>query len=522
MGALIDALANPADPTAGYGDYQAVNDPTSSGTNWAGVGSALQGALGAYGQYKTGANTQAGINTASNQAQTGIQNAMGTVNNLYQAGTNLTTPFIQAGAGVGNQIQQNVNPYVGAGQQAIGNLQNLQGAPLDVNSFLDPSMQFTMQQGMNAIQGSAAARGGVLSGSALKDLTSYASGLASQNYGNAVTNALADRSQRANIGSQLYQGGLAGTGLLTPIANAGVQALGYQMANTGNTQSDLAQLNQNLGQTQANYTGQAVTANGGANSTANKIGQAGQLIQAGSQLYNAVGGSEGISNAVGAISDWFSDEQTKTQVEPIHAGDLSSMIAAGMQGPQAVNVAVHPMGSSGTSIQNVAPQAGTTPAGTTASGTTASPAPQAAQTDPHAQAEKNLGMVGSAVGSYFGGPIGSAIGKAAGSFLGSIFSDENTKQDISALSSSDINRSLDGMHAKTYEYTQQAQSQLGTPAGKQVGVIAQDVQKTPAGSMVNRSPQGPLEIDGPKAMSFALAAVAELNKRLNAVEKSRK
>lgn len=57
---------------------------------------------------------------------------------------------------------------------------------LDPNNFeTDPSYQFRKKEGMDGIQSSAAASGGLLSGAALKALTGYNSDLASQEYGNA-------------------------------------------------------------------------------------------------------------------------------------------------------------------------------------------------------------------------------------------------------------------------------------------------------------------------------------------------
>ena len=70
----------------------------------------------------------------------------------------------------------NEQPFVGAGQKAVGSLSNLlapggqltQGygsftAPTGVTEQNDPGYQFRLQQGQNALQNSAAARGGLLS-----------------------------------------------------------------------------------------------------------------------------------------------------------------------------------------------------------------------------------------------------------------------------------------------------------------------------------------------------------------------
>jgi hypothetical protein len=64
---------------------------------------------------------------------------------------------------------------------------------LDINQYLDPSMQFRIDRGTNALQSSAAARGGLLSGATLKGVNDYAQNVASQEYGNAFNRAFQDR-----------------------------------------------------------------------------------------------------------------------------------------------------------------------------------------------------------------------------------------------------------------------------------------------------------------------------------------
>lgn len=120
-------------------------------------------------------------------------------------------PYMEAGAGALPQYQQNI------GQQPTyaGVLSGLQN---------DPGYQFEMQQGQDAIQGSAAARGLLRSGRTLKDLASYAQGLASQRAGDAYTRDLNAFNNQQNQLMSLVSGGqnaAAGQGIGMP------QALGY-------------------------------------------------------------------------------------------------------------------------------------------------------------------------------------------------------------------------------------------------------------------------------------------------------
>lgn len=71
----------------------------------------------------------------------------------------------------------------------------------------DPSYQFRLNEGLKALQASGAARGTLLSGQGLKDITNYAQGAASQEYQSAFDRY---RTQQSDIYSRLS--GLAGVG----------------------------------------------------------------------------------------------------------------------------------------------------------------------------------------------------------------------------------------------------------------------------------------------------------------------
>lgn len=56
---------------------------------------------------------------------------------------------------------------------------------LNTSAYLDPSMAFTMANGLRTLGSSAAAQGQTFSGNTLKDILGYSQGLASQNWNNA-------------------------------------------------------------------------------------------------------------------------------------------------------------------------------------------------------------------------------------------------------------------------------------------------------------------------------------------------
>jgi len=128
---------------------------------------------------------------ASNQAAQEYEQA------LQQAST-----FLQ---GQEKQGVANFQPYLDAGGAATKSLSDLLGtpgqglltpwtrqftAPTAAEAEQTPGYQFQLNQGLNAVQNSAAGRGSLLSGRTLADLNNYAQGTASTNYQNTFNNAL--------------------------------------------------------------------------------------------------------------------------------------------------------------------------------------------------------------------------------------------------------------------------------------------------------------------------------------------
>lgn len=104
----------------------------------------------------------------------------------------------------------------------------------------EPGYEFRRSEGMRGIEQQAAARGLLGSGSTLRDLTEYNSGLASQEYGNSYNRFNADRDRRFNRLS-----GVAGTGQ-TATRDIGAQGtavagqIGNNLTSLGNAQGAAA------------------------------------------------------------------------------------------------------------------------------------------------------------------------------------------------------------------------------------------------------------------------------------------
>ena len=165
----------------------------------------------------TAANTAAtGVTTAANTGATNIAGA--TANGQQQvagavSGANSTLQqYLQ------QQLQQ-YQPYSSAGTNSLAQLQQLTGAngPLSqqftaptVASLSDPNnpasagYQFTLQQGQQALQRSAAAQGSLFSTGTQKSLAGYAAGTANQYYQQAYNDALSTfNTNRQGVLSQI-------------------------------------------------------------------------------------------------------------------------------------------------------------------------------------------------------------------------------------------------------------------------------------------------------------------------------
>jgi hypothetical protein len=102
---------------------------------------------------------------------------------IYQQNRADQMPFMQAGQGALKQLVAGTAP---GGEFA----KDFSYAPFDYNANTDPGTQFRLKQGMDAMNATAAARGGLISGNALKAGQDYGQAQGSQEYGNAFNRYL--------------------------------------------------------------------------------------------------------------------------------------------------------------------------------------------------------------------------------------------------------------------------------------------------------------------------------------------
>jgi hypothetical protein len=118
------------------------------------------------------------------------------------------------------QTRADQAPYREAGYNALAQLQRTAGNVPGAFKFgaedyqADPGYAFRLSEGQKALDRQAAARGGLISGSALKAATRYGQDMGSQEYQNAYNRALTGYNTGVASENQLYnrQAGIAGIG----------------------------------------------------------------------------------------------------------------------------------------------------------------------------------------------------------------------------------------------------------------------------------------------------------------------
>jgi hypothetical protein len=100
-----------------------------------------------------------------------------------------------------NQTRQDQMPFLQAGTGALNKLIPLASnyKPFDYNAMTaDPGYAFRLSEGQKALDRQAAARGGLISGSALKAATRYGQDMGSQEYTNAFNRYQTERNAQLN------------------------------------------------------------------------------------------------------------------------------------------------------------------------------------------------------------------------------------------------------------------------------------------------------------------------------------
>jgi len=154
--------------------------------------------------------------------------------------------------------QADQKPYLEQGTYGINTLGALMRPNADTSAILknDPSYQFRLKQGQQALDRSSAARGMGYSGAQMKAAQDYGQGMASTEFGNYY-NRLAG----------LAQGGQQAAGSMSQAGGQYAQNAGNTFANLSNAQTNI--LGQQANARASGYAGKANALSGGLNSLTN-------------------------------------------------------------------------------------------------------------------------------------------------------------------------------------------------------------------------------------------------------------
>jgi hypothetical protein len=246
-----------------------------SGVATAIVGSA---AIGYIASSKASGAQQSAASEAT-AAQRDIANQQAQVQKeMFEKQVELQAPFREAGLKGQNRLMELLGIGGTAGAPGYGKYAT---AEFGADKFqADPGYAFRMSEGMKALERSAAARGGLLSGATLRGTQRYGQDLASQEYQNAFNRYQAER-----------------TGTLNP----------YQ-ALAGTAQSSANTLGSQAGQYGANVSN--ILGTYGA-------GQASNIIGAGNaQASGYMGAANAIAGGVGQGINFYQNQQLMNRLLP--------------------------------------------------------------------------------------------------------------------------------------------------------------------------------------------------------------
>ena len=150
---------------------------------------------------------------------------------MFERQIELQEPFRQAGLTGQNRLMQ----LLGLGGDTTAADYGMAARPFGMEQFEnDPGYAFRMSEGMKALERSAAARGGMLSGGALRGITRFGQDLASQEYQNAFNRYQIERQARLNPLQSLMGAGQSATNVMTGAAGTYGQQAGETAATLGN------------------------------------------------------------------------------------------------------------------------------------------------------------------------------------------------------------------------------------------------------------------------------------------------
>ena len=162
-----------------------------------------------------------------------------------------------------DQQREDFAPWRDIGEQALNQMwtgvQSGEFEVGDIDVTKDPGYQFRMDQGIEALDKSAAARGRLLSGAQQKGVTDYGQNVASQEYANAYAREANKKARKFNMLSGLSSGGQSSAAGQAQATSNLAQTEGNILANLGRS-TNIAEKNKGTARAGA-YQGMAQATN---------------------------------------------------------------------------------------------------------------------------------------------------------------------------------------------------------------------------------------------------------------------
>lgn len=137
--------------------------------------------------------------------------------------------------------------------------------------------------------------------------------------------------------------------------------------------------------------------------------------------------------------------------------------------------------------------------------------------------DPNTGNSWEDTGSMLGQALSSrgSNGGSSSDQMDVLMSDERGKTSKALLSEASNRENLGKLHAYEYRYKPEVAARIGQDTEPRVGIMAQDLERAPAGKGAVMNTEEGKAIDVNRGLSFALAAAAGLDKRVKDLEKQK-
>ena len=196
----------------------------------AGTAALIGGGLSAAGSIIGGAMGSSAASDAANTQAASADRAAQLQNEQFNKQVELQAPFREAGLSAQNKLLD----YMGLSANAGGKYAK-DFSMADYQA--DPGYAFRLSEGMKGLNATAAARGGLISGNALRAATQYGQDMGSQEYQNAYNRYQTNRANQLNPLQSLMGAGQTATNTLGQAGQNYANAAGEAYMGAGNARA---------------------------------------------------------------------------------------------------------------------------------------------------------------------------------------------------------------------------------------------------------------------------------------------